>query len=262
MLRLTFQHPSILLVLACPFAFICASLMEERSLLISEVDFGQYVAELTMSNESDAHMADIHSDIKISGLHAVVDTTILVNVPIRLTDCRVSAILSLPATTYMDLNEIRSTRDFGSPVVLSYEDIDVEQPSFQSTNHKVIIEFDAPSLNKFDSFSSSWEFKATYPIHFRYQKPIGHEDVVPYRQAVLEPVQSFMKCTGSVWRPLKPKSPVDNHIVDVSVGKLSDLKFVSFGTFTATICVFVYILIAVVSLAKRSLMAASANKVN
>ncbi|KNC74235.1 hypothetical protein SARC_13212, partial [Sphaeroforma arctica JP610] len=169
---------------------------------------------------------------------------------VGMVDCRLSAIRRLSNAVYMDLNEIRGTRDFGSPQVTAFEDIDVERPSFLSTNHTAVIHFDKPSIHM-DGNEVVLNYESSYPIHFRYQEPlttlesIGHN---AYRPADLHPLEGYLQCNDTKWRKLIPETMPIAHTCRIPVGKLSDAPLVLGGTLAVSVAAFAYILVAVLRL--------------
>eukprot|EP00124_Ichthyophonus_hoferi_P002190 Ihof_evm13s139 gene=Ihof_evmTU13s139 len=115
-------------------------------------------------------------------------------------DCRIALMEFLPSTLYIDLNEVKTR---GYPQITAYRDIDVELPSFLSTQHPVIIYSDWSILMQADSQSQSkFVFNVSIPLHLRYQAPSLSSS---YRNASLDHPAVFYQCRDRLGQPISDR---------------------------------------------------------
>jgi len=188
----------------------------------------------------------------------------------NLEECKAIIEETISENVYIDKHQIQQGISFGGPAFSSLSEIDLEKPSSSSSQHHG--QFTA-SLKIDSRTEHSIRFQPIkYPIHFRYQTPIMHENPF-YSSDLSRPVEIFppnvyIQCDNhsssgkfeevpfaphqlnfpnslSIINSLECKASNYPLMARVPVGNSGSLEFVTMATILATFLGTIYLIIVI-----------------
>ncbi|XP_072022229.1 phosphatidylinositol-glycan biosynthesis class X protein-like isoform X1 [Amphiura filiformis] len=169
--------------------------------------------------------------------------------------CWFMLVEAVPRGMYVDLDQIKAVESFGAPKVLSYEEIDVEQPAYLSPEHTILVY--SPHLMTDSKHYGT--IHVDMPIHLRYHRPSRDTDVTSALVELQHP-NVMIRCQGSAsgnefdlkdlyqapcdslntsmcaWQDLKYRMNNGKQLqFQVPVGQQNHTVIISIVTFAATI---------------------------
>ncbi|GAM23862.1 hypothetical protein SAMD00019534_070370 [Acytostelium subglobosum LB1] len=143
---------------------------------------------------------------------------------------------------FVDQYEVSEIQRFGGPNVHLYQLIDLEKPSYNSTQNYV-----ATSVS-FTPQAGHVEVNVSLPFHLRYQNP----NTSNYRVSVVSPPIVYIKCQSDEWQRLDLATYVESLRIEVPVGQLSLQKFISDATLFVTGVGSLVVVIAIIIMSSKS----------
>lgn len=149
--------------------------------------------EVTKLVNKNCKNLDMKRSLKKDGLHRELITEI--NLPDEEIDkylrqgCTFALVETFSNSIFIDRYELEEHERFGGASFFIFKEIDLEKPSYFSTQNIVIIESKSRNI--------------TIPIHFRYQMPSNTKE---YIEVFIKPPRVFIQCS---------KDYIKNNIIDL-----------------------------------------------